>query len=151
MRKRCTVPWNRSDRYLKCQQSANISVLDGNFEISDDKFLHVWRIAWISSICLKFRGDAQYQVDCYLNGFARISLCIPQDSKLATTCLCKPFLWMGIFRNTNSETFRKDPSKYWQAIKPYMTDKINATDQSISLFHENRVVNKPAEVCNIFN
>ena len=32
-----------------------------------------------------------------------------------------------------------------------MTDKIYATDQSISLFHENRVVNNPAEVCKIFN
>ena len=28
---------------------------------------------------------------------------------------------------------------------------IKATDQSISLFHENTVVNNPAEVCNIFN
>ena len=32
-----------------------------------------------------------------------------------------------------------------------MTNRIKATDQSISLFHENRVVNNPAEVCNIFN
>ena len=54
-------------------------------------------------------------------------------------------------KHCNSKTFRKDPSKYWQAIKPYMTDKIKATDQSISLFHENRVVKNPAEVCNIFN
>ena len=54
-------------------------------------------------------------------------------------------------KHCNSKTFRKDPSKYRQAIKPYMTDKIKATDQSISLFHENRVVNNPAEVCNIFN
>ena len=32
-----------------------------------------------------------------------------------------------------------------------MTDKIKATDQNISLFHGNRVVNNPTEVCNIFN
>ena len=31
-------------------------------------------------------------------------------------------------KHCNSETFRKDPSNYWKAIKPYMTDKIKATD-----------------------
>ena len=35
-------------------------------------------------------------------------------------------------KHCNSKTFRKDPSKYWQAIKPYMTHKIKATDQNIS-------------------
>ena len=45
---------------------------------------------------------------------------------------------MNIFRNT-------------VILKPYMTDKIKATDQSISLLYENRVANNPAEVCNIFN
>ena len=54
-------------------------------------------------------------------------------------------------KHCNSKTFRVDPFKYWQAIKPYMTDKIKVTDQSIYLFHEDRVVNNPAEICNIFN
>ena len=54
-------------------------------------------------------------------------------------------------KHCNSETLRKDPSNYWKAIKPYMTDKIKATDQNISLFHGNRVVNNPTEVCNMLN
>ena len=54
-------------------------------------------------------------------------------------------------KHCNSETFRKDPSNYWKAIKPYMTDKIKATNQNISLFHGNGIVNNPTEVCNIFN
>ena len=49
-----------------------------------------------------------------------------------------------------SETFRKDPSEYWQAVKPYMTDTIKATDQSMHLFHGNRVIDNQAIVCNIF-
>ena len=52
------------------------------------------------------------------------------------------------FKLCKSETLRRDPSKYWQASKPYMTDKIKATDQSWSLFHDNRIVNNPEEVCN---
>ena len=32
-----------------------------------------------------------------------------------------------------------------------MTDKSKTVDQNISLFHENKVVNDPAKVCNIFN
>ena len=49
----------------------------------------------------------------------------------------------------NSKIFREDPSKYWRAIKPYMTDKIKTSGQSISLFYENRVVNNPIDVCTI--
>ena len=51
----------------------------------------------------------------------------------------------------NLETFHKNPSKYWQTTKPFMTDKSKTVDQNISLFHENKVVNEPAKVCNIFN
>ena len=32
-----------------------------------------------------------------------------------------------------------------------MIDKSKAVDQNISLFHENKAVNDPAKVCNIFN
>ena len=48
-------------------------------------------------------------------------------------------------------TFRRDPSEFWQVSKHYMTDTIKATDQNISLFHGNRFVNNPMQVCNIFN
>ena len=43
------------------------------------------------------------------------------------------------------------PSNYWQTIKLFLTDRIKSTDQNISLFQENRVVNDPVKVCNIFN
>ena len=49
----------------------------------------------------------------------------------------------------NSGMFRKNPSNYWQTIKPFLTDRIKSTD--ISLFHDNRVANDPVKVCNIFN
>ena len=38
-----------------------------------------------------------------------------------------------------------------QTIKPFLTDRIKSTDQNISLFHDNRVINDPVKVCNIFN
>ena len=47
--------------------------------------------------------------------------------------------------------FRNNPSNYWQTIKQILTDRIKSTDQIISLFHDNQVVNYPAKVCNIFN
>ena len=47
----------------------------------------------------------------------------------------------SIFRKTViDKTLKKNPSKYWQAIKPYMTGKIRGTDQNRSLFHGNMVV-----------
>ena len=49
----------------------------------------------------------------------------------------------------NSGMFRKNPSNYWQTIKPFLTDRIKSTD--ISLFQDNRVANDPVKVCNIFN
>ena len=36
-------------------------------------------------------------------------------------------------------------------MKPFLTDRIKSTDQNISLFHDNRVINDPVKVCNIFN
>ena len=51
----------------------------------------------------------------------------------------------------NSDMFRKTPSNYWQTIKPFLTDRTKSTDQNISLFHDNRVINDPVKVCNIFN
>ena len=53
--------------------------------------------------------------------------------------------------NTILICFEKKSSTYWQTIKPFLTDKIKSTDQNISLFHENRVVNDPVKVCNKFN
>ena len=51
----------------------------------------------------------------------------------------------------NSDMFRKNPSNYWQTIKPFLTDRIESTDQNISLFHDNRVINDPVKVYNEFN
>ena len=64
----------------------------------------------------------------------------------------KPSLWFHICRKKcYPETFQRNPSKYWQAIKPFMIDKSKAVEQNISLLHDNKVVNGPVKVCNIFN
>ena len=51
----------------------------------------------------------------------------------------------------NSDSFRNNPRQYWRTIKPYMTDKCKTSNQDISLFHENKLVNDPIKVCKIFN
>ena len=43
----------------------------------------------------------------------------------------------------HSETFRKDPSKYWKITKPYITDKIKTTDQNIFCFMETWLLINP--------
>ena len=43
----------------------------------------------------------------------------------------------------NSDSFRNNPRQYWRTIKPYMTDKCKTSNQDISLFHENKLVNDP--------
>ena len=51
----------------------------------------------------------------------------------------------------NSDSFRNNSRQYWRTIKPYMTDKCKTSDQDISLFHENKLINDPVKVCKIFN
>ena len=51
----------------------------------------------------------------------------------------------------NSDSFRNNSRQYWRTIKPNMTDKCKASDQDISLFHENKLINDPVKVCKIFN
>ena len=84
-------------------------------------------------------GRTKYLWDCY----RKIR---NQVTKLKATSMNSYFS-----EKCNPETFQRNPSKYWQTIKPFMTDKSKTVDQNISLFHENKVVNDPAKVCNIFN
>ena len=51
----------------------------------------------------------------------------------------------------NSDSFRNNSRQYWRTMKLYMTDKCKTSDQDISLFHENKLINDPVKVCKIFN
>ena len=55
------------------------------------------------------------------------------------------------YERCNSDSFRNNPRQYWRTIKPYMSDKCKTSDQDISLFHENKLINDPVKVCKIFN
>ena len=55
------------------------------------------------------------------------------------------------YERCNSDSFRNNPRQYWRTIKPYMTDKCKTNDIGISLFHENKIVNDPVKVCEVFN
>ena len=55
------------------------------------------------------------------------------------------------YERCNSDAFRNDPRQYWRTLKLYMSDKCKTSDQDISLFHENKLINNPVKVCKIFN
>ena len=55
------------------------------------------------------------------------------------------------YEKCNSDSFRNNPRQYWRTIKPYMSNKCKTSDQDISLFHENKLINDPVKVCKIFN
>ena len=51
-------------------------------------------------------------------------------------------------RNCNLNT---SPVHFWNAIKPFMSNKLSSQNENISLFENDRIVNDPQEVCNTFN
>ena len=43
------------------------------------------------------------------------------------------------------------PKNFWNTIKPFMSNKTSSQNNNITLFENDRIINDPKEVCNIFN
>ena len=51
----------------------------------------------------------------------------------------------------SAQHLKKNPSKFWDTIKPFMTNKSISCNENITLKHNGKIVNNPDDVCDIFN
>ena len=51
----------------------------------------------------------------------------------------------------SAQHLKKNPSKFWDTIKPFMTNKSKSCNENTSLKHNGKIVNNPDDVCDIFN
>ena len=51
----------------------------------------------------------------------------------------------------SQNNMQNNPSKYWETVKPFMTDKMKTRHDVITLQHNGKILNDPSAVSNIFN
>ena len=54
-------------------------------------------------------------------------------------------------RRHSAQHLKKNPPKFWDIIKPFMTNKSKSCNENITLKHNGKIVNNPGDVCYIFN
>ena len=68
-----------------------------------------------------------------------------------TIAVCSCMTCTSECKLSNDPKAKCNPSKYCQTIKPFMTDKSKVAEHNIVFCHDNKVIEDPAKVCNIFN
>ena len=51
----------------------------------------------------------------------------------------------------SQNNMQNNPSRYWETVKPFMTDKMKTRHNVITLQHNGKILNDPSAVSNIFN
>ena len=51
----------------------------------------------------------------------------------------------------NAHNLKRNPSKFWDTVKPFMTNKSKGCNENITLKHNGKIINNPNDVCDIFN
>ena len=54
-------------------------------------------------------------------------------------------------KRCSAQHLKKNPSKFWDTIQPFMTNKSKGCNENITLKHNGKIVNNPDDVCDIFN
>ena len=50
-----------------------------------------------------------------------------------------------------AQHLKKNPSKFWDTIKPFMTNKSKSSNVNITLKHNGKIVYNPDDVWDVFN
>ena len=56
-----------------------------------------------------------------------------------------------VSRRCRAQHLKRNPTKFWGTIKPFMTNKSKSCNENITLKHNGKIVNNPNDVCDIFN
>ena len=56
-----------------------------------------------------------------------------------------------VSRRCRAQHLKRNPAKFWDTIKPFMTNKSKSCNENITLKHNGKIVNNPNDVCDIFN
>ena len=51
----------------------------------------------------------------------------------------------------SAQHLKRNPWKFWDTIKPFMTNKSKSCNENITLKHNGKIGNNPNDVCDIFN
>ena len=51
----------------------------------------------------------------------------------------------------SAQHLKRNPAKFWDTIKPFMTNKSKSCNENITLKHNGKIMNNPDDVCDIFN
>ena len=51
----------------------------------------------------------------------------------------------------SAHNLKRNPSKFWDTVKPFMTNKSKGCNENITLKHYGKIINNPNDVCDIFN
>ena len=51
----------------------------------------------------------------------------------------------------SAQHLKRNPAKFWDTIKPFMTNKSKSCNENITLKHNGKIMNNPNDVCDIFN